>query len=220
MKKLSLILALLLLIAMSLVSCGNPGSTPGTNPGGGGGTKPPSGGTAEKTVYQTLNERMSKEYSTIARETVYKKGEMELCSEYRAVKSGGQYTVSYVEESFATFEEKNGAYVIPESYKTTASGSATVSNGAITSRVGDASGIDLAKVAQPSFCFNAAYFEDAKEGTNSFSAKVKNPSAFMGKDFSCSDMSVAVSYGTSAFSVTVSYKTASGTQATAAYTFQ
>ena len=126
MKKLSLILALLLLIAMSLVSCGNPGSTPGTNPGGGGGTKPPSGGTAEKTVYQTLNERMSKEYSTIALDTVYKKGEMELCSEYRAVKSGGQYTVSYVEESFATFEEKNGAYVIPESYKTTASGSATV----------------------------------------------------------------------------------------------
>ena len=75
----------------------------------------------------------------------------------------------------------NGSYVIPESYKSTYSGSVTVENGRIVEQNGAQTDIDIESVASPKFEFNEDCFSSALIKEGYFEADISDPNTFFSK---------------------------------------
>ena len=179
------------------------------------------GASSDKNTCETLNKIFTKDNSLVNIEVKTVTNEKSLASMYTVVKETNGEKITYSIEKLSTFEEVNGEYIVPESYKTTIKGEVLLSNGAVVSQSGDIADLDFTKTEIPKFKFNEGYFSNVQDNAGKFTADVTNPSGFLGAEISCSNMSVTVSYSENKISeIILNYSTDKSTQTTLKYFFE
>ena len=134
-------------------------------------------------------------------------------SEYRISYSADTILVEYSVEQFSEISLDNPT----QSVITRLVGEATIKGEEITF---DGDTVPMtAGIAHPSFVFNVNYFKNADLAGNYLIADVKNPSAFMGTELTCSDMKVRVTFLEVLLKLDISYISASGSQVKYSYAF-
>lgn len=171
----------------------------------------------ESPVYRELRAMVGEEYSSLTIWITTETDGRRLQSSYTLTSDGD---VTYTVERLTTFEEQDGAYVIPESYKETLRGSAHVENGTVTQQSGDEVELDLARICMPKPNFDSKYFADVKDKDGSFQAKVTNPTGFLGRAVSYTNMTLTVLYRETLPKMTISYTSKSGSSVIVQYQFE
>ena len=172
-------------------------------------------------VYEPLGELSQKEYATVELSSTTVVGGVTLTGEYTSTRADDGYHITYSYEQIATFGEKDGEIVIPDSYKVTYSGTAVVSNGSIVTKSGDDVDLPLGQLTASGLDFSSKNFSDVKQGEGSFSASVADVGAFFGKSVSGSGMTVEVHYTETAFTtLTVRYTSTGNASVTLEYRFR
>ena len=170
---------------------------------------PPEGMSPE--ICETLNALLRAEKNAVTVEITTVTSGMTLTAEYTATKS----VITYSVERLNKLEGDE----LPEEYKTTFSGTATVENGTVTKIDGDA--IDLPTYDQltGNFSIKKENLVEIEEGEGSLKAKVLSPEAFLGTKVDVKDMTVSITYTDTAITrLTVTYSTSTST-VTTVYTF-
>ena len=170
---------------------------------------PPEGTSPE--ICETLNALLKAEKNAVTVEITTVTSGMTLTAEYTATKS----VITYSVERLNKLEGDE----LPEEYKTTLSGTATVENGRITRLDGDA--VDL-----PAYDYLTGIFSIQKENLTGvvdekgcLKAKVISPEAFLGTKVEAEEMTVSIAYTDTAITrLTVTYSTSTST-VTTVYTF-
>ena len=219
MKKILLILALVLSICVCFVSCGedtgdNGGVQNGGNAEGGNGTE--DNGDAdddfdisgeeneanESELYATLNSLVDKEYEKLSIFIIADIEDITLTARYVIESDNLTYSVekmNYIDISSPS---------LPEDYKTTVSGTASISNGEIIKQNEDS--VELPSYAELNgkFYFDKSNFENVKLEEGRFSAEVKRLSLLIGEEVLASNAEVLVVYDDDAvLSITITYET-------------
>jgi len=164
--------------------------------------------TSNQTLYDDFNQMAKVAYASYTVEVEQITDGETLSSSYKVQTENGISKIEYRYEVLNSVEEVDGAFVVPDEYKSVKQGSVTVKNGEILERSGDALNVDVSKINGLGLNFAQAYFENESVQDNSFTAKVKNVNAFLGKSVDCSNMTVAIAHNGSRFEkVTISYTT-------------
>ena len=172
------------------------------------------------TVYEILNKIFTKDNSFVNIQVETVTSGKSLASMYTVAKETSGEKITYSIEKLSTFEEVNGEYIVPESYKITLNGEVLVLNGNVVEQSGDIADLDFTKTEIPNFKFNEGYFSNVQDNAGKFTADVINPSGFISTSISCSDMSVSVVYNESMISeIVLSYTSVEGSSVTIKYLF-
>lgn len=156
-----------------------------------------------RTDYGKLNSMLGAEYSAVTLTVTDTFGDgTVLTSEYIMTFSEEEINVQYTVEQLAGFGGLDGT--LPHSPKKTLSGSAVIAGGEVMQTQGDDVGLS-ADIAGTGFTFKEEYFENVSMTAASFSANVKDPSAFLGKELTCTGMTVQASFGSAFSELTVRY---------------
>ena len=87
----------------------------------------------EDDPYSNIGDMLEADHKKVELTVTVNAMEGELTSKYTLVNNGSNKKMTYTYEKLNTFDKVNGSYVIPESYKSTYSGSVTVAaNGSTT----------------------------------------------------------------------------------------
>lgn len=132
-------------------------------------------------IYILLNSISKQQYAEVDLK-ITAKDEVELKAHFTATAKGKQTEVIYSYEQLASFEKADGEYDIPQDYIVTKQGVAMVQGNEIVGFNGDKIDEALEQFPLKGFRFNAAYFDNVKFTSNTFSASVRNPKAFMCDD--------------------------------------
>jgi hypothetical protein len=136
---------------------------------------------------------------------------MTLTAEYTATKS----VITYSVERLNKLEGDE----LPEEYKTTLSGTATVENGRITRLDGDAVDLPAYDYLTGVFSIQKENLTEVVEEKGCLKAKVISPEAFLGTKVEAEEMTVSIAYTDTAITrLTVTYSTSTST-VTTVYTF-
>ena len=186
MKKLRLI-SVLLILCLTLCACDcAPGET--------------------RTIYDDFNQMVKINYTDYSIEVKSTSDGETLNSLYDIHTENGISKIAYSYEVLNPIEEKDGAFVLPEEYKTVKSGSVTVRNGKIVERDGAEIDVDVAKITGIGLKFDSTYFENESVKEDYYTAEVKNVKAFFGRNIDCTEMTIAIDYSDSRFEkVAISY---------------
>ncbi|MBQ1261980.1 MAG: hypothetical protein IIY01_03535 [Clostridia bacterium] len=197
MKTKLICFALLLCLASCLGACQEPTDAP------------PAGDGPE--ICEKLDTLLDAEVNAVTVEIITVTAGITLKAEYAVTKTSVVYSVDRL--------NKLEGDEIPEEYKTTLSGNATIENGTVTKIDGDA--IDLPTYDQltGNFSIKKENLVEIEEGEGSLKAKVLSPEAFLGTKVDVKDMTVSITYTDTAITrLTVTYSTSTSTVATV-YTF-
>jgi hypothetical protein len=197
MKTKLICFALLLGMVMCLGACQEPTDAP------------PAGDGPE--ICEKLDTLLDAEVNAVTVEITTVTAGITLKAEYAVTKTSVVYSVDRL--------NKLEGDEIPEEYKTTLSGNATIENGTVTKIDGDA--IDLPTYDQltGNFSIKKENLVEIEEGEGSLKAKVLSPEAFLGTKVDVKDMTVSITYTDTAITrLTVTYSTSTSTVATV-YTF-
>lgn len=209
MKKSVLILATVCFAAICLSACDLTGGTQN-------GDDVPDDQTVVKDEYAALNEMAAMEYSRVVLTVTDTFGEdLALTSVYEIGYSGDCVTIDYTVERFAEFDGTEN--VLPD-LKTTLSGKTVILDGEIFSVTGDDVGITPSAAAL-GFTFKAEYFENADLNEVYLKADVKDPSAFLGTQISCTEMKLTATFFDALSEILVSYVSESGSNVSLRYVF-
>ena len=165
MKKILSLILIITLLTFTLLSCGNEiatttvdESTNNTAEESTTNTETP----AEQTIYEKLEEYLSKDYSNIELTIDVKDGEEVLSSSYTTTKTNETtYTVSFYYEQYSTFTvDGDGNITIPDEYKTGYTGSLTIENGTISNEGGEKINVSLDTLKGNAIKFDNDYFSD------------------------------------------------------------
>ena len=179
------------------------------------------GCTSSKNNYDVINELIKADYSSVKLEVTTTLDGESLKGEYSTTATTGGYKVDYRYEQLNSFAESDGDIVIPDEYKTTYSGSATVVDGKVTSQTGDETDIPLERLTATRLSFSASYFSDVQQRDGDFFAKVTDVKGFFGQAISASNMTVTVKYTAESLnSVTIRYRSGNGAQIIMIYSFK
>ena len=163
--------------------------------------------------YDEINKMFNMDYSQIAvTVTDTFDSSTKLVSEYTMTYSGSEITVEYNVERVTGISIDTGA-VQTEKH----TGTAVIRNGAVISD--DGGMIDT--VPSANFKFKADYFTNVVEVMIDIQldADVKNPSAFMGTQMTCTDMHVVANYFDSIRDMQITYTAESGNTVNISYVF-
>ena len=171
-------------------------------------------GSRGKGRYDTLNKMLAAHYSEIVLTVTDTFDEdTYLTSEYTfAYPTEDSAVVHYTVERFGELSLDGGQE------KVILTGSALISGGELVYTSGDDIGIPES-FATKGFAFRAEYFENAQLTASAFSADVKDVSAFLGCELSCSDMKVAASFADAFESLLVTFTAADGSAVEYRYEF-
>lgn len=197
MRKVLLGLCFITVIAMALCGCS------------------PSNPTPVATEYDTLNQLVEKEYSSVTLSVETDFGDDKLSGEYSITKSGERYTISYSFEQFSSFS--NGE--LPNEYKTTHSGEMITQDGKVVQQSGESINIEVSDLTVSTIKFDKAYFTGIRSEDGSFKANVSNVNGFLGKTLTCTNMQVSVTYTSSHLNKMVITYVADSTNITLTYSF-
>lgn len=150
-------------------------------------------GTEDNTIYARLNRLAAKNYSVKLSVSVSGGGKS-LSGNYSAVTADGVTTIEYSYEQYSTFIEKDGVYIVPDSYKTVYSGSIKAKDGVIIERGGDAANIPLEAVTLNGITFEEGNFSDVSLSDGAFSGRVVSVEKFYGTVVECDAMNVSAEY--------------------------
>lgn len=188
---------LLLCLAMCLGAC-----QPSTD-------TPPAGETPE--ICETLNTLLEAEMNAVTVEITTVTEGITLKAEYAVTKDSVVYSV----EQLNKLEGDD----IPEEYKTTLSGTATVENGTVTKIDGDAIELPTYDQLTGRFSFEKGNLSEILEENGRFQAKVLSPKDFLGTKVDAEEMRITVTYTETAITtLTLTYNTATSA-VTTVYTF-
>lgn len=162
-----------------------------------------------RTIYDDFNQMVKVGYTDYSIEVKSSSdGEM-LSALYDIHTENGASKITYSYEVLNPIEEIDGAFVIPDEYKTVKSGSVTVRDGKIVERDGAEIDVNVAKITGLGLKFDRTYFENESVKDGYYTAKVKDVKAFFGKSIDCTDMAIAIDYAESRFEkVAISYTSA------------
>lgn len=170
---------------------------------------PPEGTSPE--IYETLNALLKAEKNAVTVEITTVTSGMTLTAEYTATKS----VITYSVERLNKLEGDE----LPEEYKTTLSGTATVENGRITRLDGDAVDLPAYDYLTGIFSIQKENLTEVVEEKGCLKAKVISPEAFLGTKVEAEEMTVSIAYTDTAITrLTVTYSTSTST-VTTVYTF-
>lgn len=163
------------------------------------------------TVYQTLDALLDAEVNAVTVDISTVTEGITLTAKYEITKTSVKYAV----EQLSLLEGD----AIPEDYKITLTGTATVENGTVTKIDGDAVDIPAYDQLTGNFSIIEGNLSDVQTGEGTFKAKVISPAAFLGTEVDAEDMTVSITYTEATVtSITLTYKTATST-VTTVYTF-
>ena len=157
-------------------------------------------GKKEVNAYDKLNSMLDANYSqmTISIDNTYTEEGITLESVYMLIYSQSEITIQYKVERFAEFTLENPTTDV----KTTYQGAAVIVGGIISG--GSEVGL-TADIADLSLEFKEANFENITLDNSSLSADVKDASAFLGTEISCTGMKVEAKFSDVFESITVTY---------------
>lgn len=202
MKRIISISVIILIMIFTFASCGESSKNEDT------------------TIYETLNKIFTKDNSLVNIKVETITNGKKLASVYIISEEANGKRITYSIERLNSFEEINGEYIIPDSYKTTLKGEAFASNGKIVEQSGDVADLDFTKIEIPSFKFNEGYFSNVQDNAGKFTADVTNPSGFTNASISCNEMSVSVAYSETTISeILLNYISAEGSNVIIKYSF-
>ena len=159
----------------------------------------------ETNKYDELNAMLAHSYSQIVLTVTNEFDEDSvLTSEYTMKFSDAGMTITYSVERFSGISLDSAA-----SFKTTLTGEAVIADGKVTYVQGDEVSLD-AVTASTGLNFKEEYFENAEFTQTSFLADVKDASAFLGTEITCTGMRLNAAYGEAFNTLTVTYKAESG----------
>ena len=199
MKRIFSLIMILAALAFAFTSCGSPEDE-------------------QPDIYSLLNNMVSENYSSLTVEITTNNSFGKLNSIYVVTNNEESQTISYTEQSLATFDSVDGKYVIPNDYKNETSGSVEITkNGESITSPG---GILLNGIGNPKFNFQSSYFSSVVNNDKSFKADVIKPSEFINKELDASDMTLSVKFDVNKLkSIVIEYTLSSGTTETVTYTF-
>ena len=209
MKKSVLILATVCFAAVCLSACNLTGGKKKED-------KTPGDQTVVQDEYDALNEMVGMEYSRIVLTVTDTFGEdLTLTSVYEIGYSGDCVTIDYTVERFTGFDGTED--VLPDPV-TTLTGRTVILDGEIFSVTGDDVGI-TPSAATLGFTFKEEYFENADLNEVYLKADVKDPSAFLGTQISCSGMKLTVTFFDALNDINLSYVSENGNSVSLRYVF-
>ncbi len=171
-------------------------------------------------VYSQLNDLVADTPASVQLDvTVTVDGET-LTGAYSVKTEDDGYRVTYSYEKLNTFELVDGAYVVPEEYKSTLTGNMLVSGGKIVEQNGAAVDITMEQITAAGVRFDESYFTDVEANEGSFTATVSEPSEFLQTTITCTGMTVNATYTSEQIeSLTIAYTSAGGAQVLIEYGF-
>ena len=204
MKRILTSILLILVIALSLTSCdlikdklGDP-------------------------VFNQLNELIKAEHNDYTISISLKdKNSHTLNETYVATTAeNGNTTITYTVERLNKFNVNGSNVTIPGSYKKVLTGYAVINGENLFEQEGDDIGVDFLKVTIPAFNFNDKAIENAIVADGKLTADVIDQTKFFGYELTTEPMQVEVEFNEEAISeITLTFKTAEGSDAVVVYTF-
>ena len=201
MKKTLSLVALMLICSICFISCGNRNNNSSGN----------NEGTSH--VYSTLNALIQKDYSKVNISTTVVIDDITLVSEYDVTDNSIYYSVekmNYLSDNI---------YEMPEDYKTTVSGSATISNGQVIKNNEDSVTLPSYAELNGKFDFKESNFTNVNNKQGSFSANVNNLSNLIGQNVVAFNANITVEYNDSAITTLVLTYQTSASKVTTVYSF-
>ena len=175
----------------------------------------------EDDPYSNIGDMLEADHKKVELTVTVNAMEGELTSKYTLVNNGSNKKMTYTYEKLNTFDKVNGSYVIPESYKSTYSGSVTVENGRIVEQNGAQTDIDIESVASPKFEFNEDCFSSALIKEGYFEADISDPNTFLGVEGVYNSTKVVIKHDSEKINeMTVSYVSGSGANVTLKFLFE
>lgn len=204
MKRILTSILLILVIALSLTSCdlikdklGDP-------------------------VFNQLNELIKAEHNDYTISISLKdKNSHTLNETYVATTAeNGNTTITYTVERLNKFNVNGNNVTIPNSYKKVLTGYAVINGENLFEQEGDNIGIDFLKVKIPAFNFNDKAIENAIVADGKLTADVIDQTEFFGYELTTEPMQAEVEFNEEAIGeITLTFKTAEGSDAVVVYTF-
>lgn len=196
MKKRLLLLAIVLVVAFTCLTACN---------------------LADQKQLNVINQQLRMNYSTITvNVTTTTADNITLEGEFTLTFNGGTTTIAFEYEQLSTFDGDS----IPDDFKTTVSGTATVADGKVVVD-GDEVDLPLSELTVTGYSFKQAFFTNVTQTNYKFDADVENVQGFTGnRNMQCSNMHVYVVYNTSIRQMRLNYTSLSGASTEIEYTFE
>ena len=203
MKKILTAIILILVIALSFTSCDKIKEEAG-NP-----------------TFDLLNELVKAEFANYSIDvSLTDKSSHTLNESYTvATDENGLKTITYTVERLNKFN-LNGSVTAPNSYKSELSGTAVVDGENLIKQDGDDVGVDFSEIAIPKFNFADDVLDNVIIGDDALIADVTNQEQFLGFTLTSEAVQIKVEFSETAISsVTLTFVTSNGNDATVVYTF-
>lgn len=167
-------------------------------------------------ICRRLSDMAEREYRTVTLNASCTLGGMTLTGVFNSVSDGERTTVRYrYEQEELILPDGEGGYLMPEDEKTVKEGETVFEESNALRGLSALNGAE-----GNAFVFEPAYFEESLEEDGRFSASVADPSAFLGRELSCTEMRLSVVYSSDAFeALSLSYLTETGVRVTLTYGF-
>lgn len=167
-----------------------------------------------KADYNSLTQKLSSDYSGWTLTVTTKKDDVTLSDIFSVKNSDAQTEIEYTLETLSELSFDSDSEFI-----TKKSGTAVIKDGKIETVNGDEVAIEIENIATLGLSFKAEYFGNAKFSDTSFSASVKNPSGFIGKSLTCTDMTVYASFADKFTKINIIYTAENGAKIVCDYSF-
>ncbi len=168
-----------------------------------------------KVDYDSLTKKLNSDYSGWTLTVMTKKDDVTLTDIFTVKNSDTQTEIEYSIEKLSehSFDDDND-------FITKKSGTAVIKDGKIETVNGDEVTIEIENIATLGLSFKAEYFGNAKFSDTSFSASVTNPSGFLGKSLTCTDMTVYASFADKFTKINITYTAENGAKIVCTYSFE
>lgn len=167
------------------------------------------------TVLDNIAEDLQQGYSNVKVHTMVDVGGSVLRGVYDISLGENGSTVAYEYDRFAKFTIGEDGITSPDGYIQHVTGTVTIADGKIVE--GDKSA-EL-PIAYGSMRFSKDYLSDIEISNVRLTAKVSDPSGFLGTSIRCRDMQVMVMYGKTVEQINLTYTTSSGASVEIVYQF-
>ena len=204
MKKILTAIILILVIALSFTSCDKI-KEEASNP-----------------TFDLLNELVKAEFANYSIDvSLTDKNTHALNESYVVVTDeSGLKTITYTVERLNTFDINGSNVTAPNSYKSKLSGVAVVDGENLIKQDGDDVGVDFSEIAIPKFNFADDVLDNVITGEDALIADVTNQEQFLGFTLTNEAVQIKVEFSETAISsVTLTFVTSNGNDATVVYTF-
>jgi hypothetical protein len=144
--------------------------------------------------YAKYSAMISKDFDSFTLKVTTKLDDDTLNGQYtvETVTAGKKITYSY--QKINEIIEENGEYVFPEEYKSTLNGELLINGNVILSQNGEDLNLPFDKISSIGLEFEADFFENVTQTDKSFSATVVNPSGYVGRTLSCTQMTTTLRF--------------------------